>query len=84
MTGVQTCALPISYGEAAPLLERDLGAAATVVCEGGDFAAVLARARAIARPGDAVLLAPGCTSFDMFANAEERGRRFRTLVEAWA
>ncbi len=73
----------VAYGEAAPLIERDLGGAAPVVREGGDFAAVLARARGVARPGDAVLLAPACTSFDMFENAEERGRRFRELVEAW-
>jgi UDP-N-acetylmuramoylalanine--D-glutamate ligase len=74
----------VAYGEAAPLIERDLaGAAPLVRVEGRDFAEVLARARRLAQAGDAVLLAPGCTSFDMFANAEERGRMFRTLVEAW-
>ena len=72
----------VAYGEAAPLIARDLAGAATVV-RGGDFADVLARARALAKPGDAVLLAPACTSFDMFANAEERGRTFRAVVEAW-
>ena len=74
----------VAYGEAAPLLERDLAGAATLVREGSDFQAVLERARTLARPGDAVLLAPACTSFDMFTNAEERGLRFRALVEAMA
>ena len=74
----------VAYGEAAPLIERDLvGAAPLVRVETRDFADVLARARRLAQPGDAVLLAPGCTSFDMFANAEERGRRFRAVVETW-
>jgi UDP-N-acetylmuramoylalanine--D-glutamate ligase len=72
----------VAYGEAAPLIERDLKDAVTLV-RGGDFADVLNRARALARPGDAVLLAPACTSFDMFANAEDRGRQFRAIVEAW-
>ena len=72
----------VAYGEAAPLIERDLGGAARMV-RGGDFRDVLERARGLARPGDAVLLAPACTSFDMFDNAEQRGRQFRAIVEAW-
>ncbi len=33
-----------------------------------------------AAPGDIVLLAPACTSFDMFKNFEERGRVFKREV----
>jgi UDP-N-acetylmuramoylalanine--D-glutamate ligase len=37
-----------------------------------------------AAPGDTLLLAPACTSFDQYANFEERGRHFKALVAAAA
>lgn len=40
------------------------------------------RASEIAQPGDVVLLAPGGTSFDEFADFEARGERFKEWVEA--
>jgi len=33
-----------------------------------------------AKPGDTILLAPACSSFDQFENYEDRGRKFKQLV----
>jgi len=46
----------------------------------GTIPAAVAAAAGRARPGDVVLLAPACTSFDQYANFEERGRDFRDAV----
>jgi len=36
----------------------------------------------LAKPGDTVLLAPACASFDQFEGFEHRGRVFKELVNA--
>lgn len=70
----------LAYGEAAPLIDHDLrGVVPTSVID-GSFEEVVAHARELARPGDAVLLAPACSSFDMFRDYRERGERFAALA----
>lgn len=44
--------------------------------------AAVARAAAEAQPGDTVLLAPACASFDQYPNFEKRGEHFTALVKA--
>jgi UDP-N-acetylmuramoylalanine--D-glutamate ligase len=47
-----------------------------------DMGDAVRRAAAIARPGDAVVLSPACSSYDMFSDYADRGRAFRAAVEA--
>jgi UDP-N-acetylmuramoylalanine--D-glutamate ligase len=71
----------IAYGEAGELVQRDLGAHSAVERVTGSFEAVIARAVEIAQAGDAILLAPACSSYDMFRDYEERGDTFARLGE---
>jgi UDP-N-acetylmuramoylalanine--D-glutamate ligase len=69
----------IVFGEAVAKVRDDLptGTARTEVA---NIEEALQAARRIAKPGDTILLSPGCTSFDQFNNFEERGRIFKSLV----
>ena len=46
----------------------------------GDLPDAVRQASGLASPGDVVLLSPACASFDMFADFEDRGRRFKEWV----
>lgn len=70
----------IAYGEAATMIATDLRPVVDVVRLGSDFNEVIQAARAAASAGEAVLLSPACSSYDMFSNYEERGERFRELA----
>jgi UDP-N-acetylmuramoylalanine--D-glutamate ligase len=67
-------------GEASATIEAALGTAVDIVSCGTVAAAVREGFRG-ARPGDVVLLSPGCASFDHYASFEERGDDFRRAVE---
>jgi UDP-N-acetylmuramoylalanine--D-glutamate ligase len=69
----------LGIGEARDRLREALQAAVPVVLCDSLVDAVRA-AHAAATPGDVVLLAPGCSSFDMFRDYAHRGQAFKDEV----
>jgi UDP-N-acetylmuramoylalanine--D-glutamate ligase len=72
----------VLIGEAAPLIDAALRGSGLPVENATDMHDAVARARGLARPGDAVLLAPACSSFDMFRSYAHRGDVFCEAVRA--
>jgi len=66
-------------GREADAFARQLVGADVQVC--GDMAAAVAAAVADAEPGEVVLLAPACASFDQYDNFELRGADFIACVQ---
>lgn len=68
-------------GTAAQKIESEL-AGAVPLTQAGTLDRAVTLAFEQAQPGDTVLLAPACASFDQFENYEQRGRVFKELVRA--
>jgi UDP-N-acetylmuramoylalanine--D-glutamate ligase len=69
----------VAIGESKPLVRRAL-AGAVDVHEAETLDEAVTRAFALAKPAGVVLLAPACSSFDMFHDYADRGRRFKEAV----
>jgi len=79
------CASCHLIGPAAAQLERDLATAWSAGVERHThegLAEAFAAATEATRPGDVVLLAPACASFDAYRDFEQRGEHFRALFDA--
>jgi len=70
---------PYAYA-AAPLMRKALEGAVPIA-DCGTLEVAVQHARASAEPGDVVLLAPACASFDQFENFEQRGDCFKRFVK---
>ena len=72
-----------TIGSAAEKIERHLAGVVKIV-SAGTLDAAVRQAAQNAVPGDVVLLAPACASFDQFTGYEQRGRVFKDLVQGLA
>lgn len=72
----------VLIGQAAPLIRDAFAGSALALVDATTIDDAARRARALARPGDAVLLAPACASFDMFKGYAHRGDEFARAVLA--
>jgi UDP-N-acetylmuramoylalanine--D-glutamate ligase len=81
----ERCVACYLIGEAAERMGAELAPAAeggVEISMSGTLERAVEAAAAEAKPGEVVLLSPACASFDAFRDFEERGDRFRELVEA--
>jgi UDP-N-acetylmuramoylalanine--D-glutamate ligase len=78
----ERCVACYLIGEAAERLADELEPAGVELIESASLERAVETAAADAKPGEVVLLSPACASFDAFKDFEERGDRFRELVEA--
>ncbi|HUH02927.1 MAG TPA: cyanophycin synthetase, partial [Kofleriaceae bacterium] len=74
----------VLIGEAAPIIRAAAEAhgVSYPVVDADSMDDAVARAITLAEPGDAVVLSPACSSYDMFKNFGERGMAFRAAVSA--
>ncbi|MFW2386801.1 MAG: UDP-N-acetylmuramoyl-L-alanine--D-glutamate ligase [Polyangiales bacterium] len=71
----------VVLGEAAPLLERAFAGSPVELRRADSMSDAVQHAAGLAHDGDTVLLAPACSSFDMFRSYAERGDQFQRAVQ---
>jgi UDP-N-acetylmuramoylalanine--D-glutamate ligase len=71
----------VAFGECKAKVASQLSGAVTVV-ETGTLEETVKGALVESEKGGTVLFSPGCASFDMFQNYEDRGRQFKDLVKS--
>lgn len=76
------CRAVICQGEAGPLIAEYLAGAGwgRIVYRSSNLERAVSLAEELSRPGDAVVLSPGCASFDQFSGYAERGDAFARLA----
>ena len=72
----------VLIGEATPILRKAFEGTSLTLVDATTIDDAALKARALARAGDAVLLAPACASFDMFKGYAHRGDEFQRAVNA--
>lgn len=72
----------IVIGQMAERIKQAIGAGTKIVEGAKDMRQIVGQARAMARPGDVVLLSPAAASFDMFKSYKDRGEQFRVEVNS--
>ena len=71
----------IAYGEASSKIRQDLKSSNIILAK--NFQQAVQQSLEIAKAGDTILFSPACASFDEFASFEERGEKFKELVQKY-
>lgn len=71
----------VLIGEAAPLIEAALRAYAIPTFLADSLPEAVQKAASLCRDGDAVILSPACSSYDMFSDYAHRAQVFKQAVE---
>ncbi|CAN5826442.1 UDP-N-acetylmuramoyl-L-alanine--D-glutamate ligase [soil metagenome] len=86
LPGLQGCRAVVCQGEAGPRIAAYLEGEGwqDLVHRAPDLRLAVERVGEFARPGDVVLLSPGCASFDQYSGYAERGHAFAGFAREFA